>query len=147
MKGRKLNSLENLVRKQVDEINILRDNNQSMVCQISENVRMEEKLKIQNKIINKLKDELREKGKFQYQQEDLQKLLNDIEHLKDINEEKGEQLADVEKENEQLKVKLASMEIEEEGLSLKHEYLACGECDDDFESSMSLKLHKSVHEA
>ena len=147
MKGRKLNSLENLVRKQVDEINILRDNNQSMVCQISENVRMEEKLKIQNKIINKLKDELREKGKFQYQQEDLQKLLNDIEHLKDINEEKEAQLADVEKENEQLKVKLASMEIEEEGLSLKHEYLACGECDDDFESSMSLKLHKSVHEA
>ena len=143
--------LEKFASEKLEEIEILRDNNLSMVSQISENVRMEEKLKIQNKIINKLKDELREKSEFQYQQEDLQKLIDDIEHLKNINEEKEAQIADVAKENEQLKVKLVNIEIEEEGLSLQHESLMrkymCGECDKDFENGLSLKFHmKSVHE-
>ena len=51
-----------------------------------------------------------------------------------------------------LRMLLASIEIEEEGLSLEHESLMrkymCGECDKDFENGLSLKFHmKSVHEA
>ena len=60
--------------------------------------------------------------------------------------------ANVAKENEQFKAKLASIQIEEEGLSLEHESLKrnynCGECYNDFEKRLGLKFHlKSVHEA
>ena len=41
---RKLKSLENLITEQVEEINILQDNNQSTISQISENVMMEKKI-------------------------------------------------------------------------------------------------------
>ena len=41
---RKLKSLENLISEQVEEINILQDNNQSTISQISENVMMEKKI-------------------------------------------------------------------------------------------------------
>ena len=58
LKGRKLKSLENLIREQVDEINVLRDNNQSMVSQIAENIQLEKKLNIQKKIIEELQKQL-----------------------------------------------------------------------------------------
>ena len=45
--GLKLTALENLITEQVDEINVLRENNQSMVSQIAENIQMEKKLNIQ----------------------------------------------------------------------------------------------------
>ena len=41
---RKLKSLENLITEQVEEINIIHDNNQSTISQISENVMMEKKI-------------------------------------------------------------------------------------------------------
>ena len=48
--------LEKLISEQVDEINILRDNNQSMVSQISENLRMEKQIYSQNRVIKDLTD-------------------------------------------------------------------------------------------
>ena len=70
-----------LITEQVEEINILRDNNQSMVIQISENVRMEQKINWRNKDQN--------------QEEELFQLVEEIKHLKDINEEKEINLENV----------------------------------------------------
>ena len=62
MKELDFNKLEMLIIEQVEEINILRDNNQSMVSQIAENLRMEKKISIQKEKIDKLKDEMKEKN-------------------------------------------------------------------------------------
>ena len=132
-----------MFQQKLEEIEILRDNNQSMISQISENVRMEEKLRVQGEIINKLQDELREKYEFQNQQEELQKLVDDIKQLEDINEEKEAQLADIAKENEELKVKLASIETEEE-LSLERKpqnKFPCELCGKGFDIKNDLKIH------
>ena len=45
-KEKERNALEKLIGEQVEEINILRQNNQSMVIQISENVMMENKINV-----------------------------------------------------------------------------------------------------
>ena len=50
-----LNKLEVLIHEQVEEINILRDNNQSMVRQIADNIRMEKKIGVQDDVIKELK--------------------------------------------------------------------------------------------
>ena len=63
--------LESFASEKLEEIEIVRDNNQSMISQISENVRMEKKISIQNKIISELKDNLGEKNEFQNNQEDI----------------------------------------------------------------------------
>ena len=47
---KELDELQEFIAKQVEEINILRDNNLSMVSQISENLRMEKQIDIQNKV-------------------------------------------------------------------------------------------------
>jgi hypothetical protein len=43
-----------LISKQVEEINILIDNNQSMVSQIGENIRVEKKINVQEAVIKEL---------------------------------------------------------------------------------------------
>ena len=48
---RELKALEKLVEEQVEEINILSDKSHSMVAQISENMRMENKIIVKNKVI------------------------------------------------------------------------------------------------
>ena len=49
-----LNAFEVCVCKQVDEMNLLRENNQSMVSQIADNLRLEEQIVIQNGVIKEL---------------------------------------------------------------------------------------------
>ena len=127
--------LESFASEKLEEIEILRDNNQSMISQISENVRMEKKISIQNKIISELKDNLGEKHEFQNNQEDILNLVDDIKHLKEINEEKEFQLENISREHAELKFKLASMETDQEK-SLEDELglqvgkiFKCGECD------------------
>ena len=95
----KLNALENLVAEQVEEINILRDNNQSMISQISENVMMEKKINVQNAVVKELKDKVKEKNEFKNEEKEFMKLVDDIEHLKGVNEEKEIQLENISKEN------------------------------------------------
>ena len=150
-KQNEFEQLENFTSERLEEIEILRDNNQSMISQISENVRMENKINIQDKIIKELKDKLKETDEFQNQQEEVKKLFDDIEHLKEINELKEVQLKEFVKENELLKLKLTSIEMEKRRLSQEHEprageNLKCGECDIMFENPVSLKCHmESVH--
>ena len=47
-----------LISEQVEEIDVLRDNNLSMVNQIAENITMEKKIKVQNAVIKDLTDKL-----------------------------------------------------------------------------------------
>ena len=54
MKEVDLNRLEMLITEQVEEINILRDNNLSMVGQIAENIPMEKKIGVQKDVIKEL---------------------------------------------------------------------------------------------
>ena len=51
-------AFEQFVTKQVEEINIIKDNNQSMIKQISENVLMEKQINIQNGVIKEIRQRL-----------------------------------------------------------------------------------------
>ena len=79
--------LEKLISEQVDEINILRDNNQSMVSQISENLRMEKQIYSQNRVIKDLTDMGNEAEQVDLTKE-VDVLIVEIENLKKENEEK-----------------------------------------------------------
>ena len=68
MKERKIKALENLVTEQVEEINILRDNNLSMV--------------------NELKEKLRDNSENKNDEEKYLNLEMDFEHLKIENVKK-----------------------------------------------------------
>ena len=87
LKEKDINALEMLISEQVEEINILRDNNQSMVSQIGENIRMEKKMKVQEAVIK----ELSEKVKCETNDELIEitserdKLLWEVKHLEQEN--------------------------------------------------------------
>ena len=51
LKEKELNDLEHFVTKQVGEMNIMRDNNYSMVSQIAEKIQMEKKINVQKEVI------------------------------------------------------------------------------------------------
>ena len=148
--------MENLTTEQVEEINILQDNNQSMISQVSENVMMEKKICVQNKIINTLKD----KNECQNQEAEMKKLVDEIKHLEGVNNEKEIQLENIAKENEMIKAKLDRLEafeseneILQDKLDKKDELekhfsrkFTCKDCDEKFGSRGDLKHHKrSVH--
>lgn len=97
LKEKKLKALENLIIEQVDEINILRDNNLSMVNQISENVQREKKISVQNKVIKELKEKLI--GNDEQDQEKFLKLETIIEHLKIQNDAKEVEIESISKES------------------------------------------------
>ena len=105
-----LEAFEVFVKKQVDEINILADNNQSMVKQISENIMMEKCIDIQNGVIKELQGRL----KFENSESDekaeltteVDKLILENEQLQRENEEKAKCIKSVEKEKEVLEDKL-----------------------------------------
>ena len=112
---------------------------------------MEKKLSVQNKVLIELKNKLKEKVDIQNQQEELQRLVDEIKHLKDINEEKEFELQNISEEYTNLKIKLKSIETieigNEEVLTLKDELDAsrnfkCKECDKEFVSQENLTKHK-----
>lgn len=149
IREKETNCLKKLIGEQVDEINVLRENNQSMVGQISENVIMERKIIVQNGVIKELKDELKDKNELQNQDEELLKLVEEVKHLKDTNEEKEFKLHNISKEYENLKIKLESIDRlgNEEVLTLKDELdgsknFKCKECDKGFVSQEILTTHK-----
>ena len=135
LKEKDINALEMLISEQVEEINILRDNNQSMVSQIGENIRMEKKMKVQEAVIK----ELSEKVKCETNDELIEitserdKLLLEVKHLEQENEEKLKTLETFEKENQILKDDL-KFEQEE-----KHTFQECLENVDD-----NLSLHEEL---
>ena len=50
--------MDKFIGDQVEEINILKDNNESMVSQILENIRMERTIGVQERVIKELKDKV-----------------------------------------------------------------------------------------
>ena len=160
MKGRQLNSLENLIREQVDEINVLRDNNQSMVSQISENLMMEKRIGVQNQVIKDLEYRLNDAEKLDITKE-VDELLLEVENLQKENEEKVKLLEDFEKENQILQGNLKleqekkhefqeSLEKLDDNLSLKEELsmerkikskFPCELCGTGFDINNDLQIH------
>ena len=151
LKEKDLNALEMLISEQVEEINILRDNNQSMVSQIGENIRMEKKMKVQEAVIK----ELSEKVKCETNDEIIEmtgerdKLLLEVKHLEQENEEKLKTLETIEIENLVLKDKLHKNDEAQEVDELESHFgriFKCKECVKTFGSRGNLETHKrNVH--
>ena len=114
--------------------------------------KLEDELFIQNGVINKLT----KRSDAVNQEEELLQLSSEVRTLKEVNEEKEMELANISKEYQEVKAKLKEMESESlrfQDKSLKDELceqlgtnLKCKECDEKFRSTASLKMHmKSVH--
>ena len=58
LKEKELDELEAFINKQAEEINVLGENNHSMIKETSENVMMEKKIIVQNILIVELKEKL-----------------------------------------------------------------------------------------
>ena len=93
-------------------MNVLRDNNQSMISQISENVRMEKKIKVQAEVIRELQDRITiaEKVNKDDQASEIENLFLEIEQLKNTNRKKFSLMAYIEQEKEILKDNLENVE-------------------------------------
>ena len=113
LKEKELKDFEACVGKQVEEINVLRDNCQSMISQISENILMEKKIEVQNNIIKELKERLNEAEKVNKSEstEDVDKLILEVQQLQNENKKKISLIETIEKENNLLKENL-EVEIE-----------------------------------
>ena len=85
-----LNKLEVLIHEQVEEINILRDNNQSMVRQIADNIRMEKKIGVQDDVIKELKEKVNNVNDMKTDEDikERNRLFKEVESLKKENEDK-----------------------------------------------------------
>ena len=142
-KDYKVNALEKLILDQVDEINILRDNNQSMVVQISENIRMEKKLNVQDAVIKDLAERLKV-GTNEETDEETERLILEVKHLEIENGEKLKLLQIIELENTVLKEKLDYVQKNEEIEEHFARIFKCKECDENFATRGELKHHKRI---
>ena len=136
-------------------MNVLRDNNQSMVSQISENIKMEKKIIVQGKVIIERKEKLKEQSEYEKDQEEVQTLSKDIEHLKTVNGEKVFEIEKISRINENLTAQLDVLhnEKKEDPNCLDDELgpivsrkFTCKECEQKFASLHLLRSHvKIVH--
>ena len=160
-KDKELNELEKFISKQVEENNILQDNNQSMVSQIAENIRMEKKIKVQEGVIKELGEKLKIETKEEFEEvigeRDI--LIFEVENLKRENAEKIELLENIEQEKEMLKEKLQN--VETENIDLKDDakrakevslveqimQFECDYCENKFLNKSDLRMHmRKIHE-
>ena len=143
LKEKELQDFDRFISKQVEEMNILQDNNLSMVSQIGENIRMEQKIYIQNKIIKDLQGELSKEKLVNNGQEDLTLLNKEVKELQDATEKKQKLLEQIENENKDLERKLEQFESEKieraDSLSEQLEIVInntfrCEECEQGFQT-------------
>ena len=161
LKEKEFNQLKMLITDQVEEINILRDNNQSMIGQIAENIQMENKIKYQDELIKDLNENLssetaswkKENCDVEQQNTKLQKEIKEIERM---NAEKAKELKKLETENKELEIKMVVLELgilesrkslAEEIKDVEKNCFMCEECANTFESKSDLKFHmRNMHE-
>ena len=154
-----LKKLEVLINEQVEEINILRDNNLSMVHQVAENLMMEKKIKVQDAVIRDLRDKLNTETNNEIDEvtSERDRLLLEVDHLEKENEEKVKILESMENENVTLRGKLDDIQKNDElmnnspnktslGEELKlveelTENFECNICGKTFEARSELKVH------
>jgi len=135
-KVKELDDMGKFIAKQGEEMAILQDNNQSMVSQIAENIRMEKKLEIQDKLIKELKAELKERDRKSFNtNEDMEKLQNEIEELQVTNKEKVKLLKSMSDDYEKIRDKLEDLESE------NAKPLECTLCGENLPMANQLKDH------
>ena len=116
LKEIEIDDLERCVAQQLQEISVLKENNDSMVNQISENIQMEKKISIQNGIINELRlklDTVRDVNETEFTKErdeemkslerEVLKLASEVKELELENKDKISRLDCLQTENETLK--------------------------------------------
>ena len=159
-------SLDDMFKEKIDEISNLRENCDSLAKQVGKELILENKLEIQNKIINELKSDLKE-AKVTVTtgpMDDMEKLLSEIGQLEKENKAKAEQLAGVQIENEILEEKLQTLEAKndelirnvqqaDDGIPISEELNLAGKveinfectfCETDFATQDHLKSHVTL---
>ena len=115
LKEIEVDELERVISQQTEEIIILKDNSQSMLAQIKENVTMEKKIGIQNGVISELKERLNNINKKETvvladKSDEIEQLLTEIKQMEETIAGKERQLETIKVENYQLQEKLLKME-------------------------------------
>ena len=163
MKEEEYENLEKFVTERVEEINILRENNESIISQISENIRMERKIGVQESVIKELKDKLKHTNdiKIEVHINERDRLFKEVESLKKENADKEfalksldnecsdlkEKLDNFEKEQTSLTILKMSKSLDEEIKEVEKNVFKCEECKHIFEYKSELKLHmRNMHE-
>ena len=115
LKEIEVDELERVIYQQSEEITVLKDNNDGMISQISENVRMEKKIFIQNGIIEEIKGKLYDvkeieetnlrniDAKNEELKTEVANLEKEVKELEEVNKEKVNMLESIEAENKILK--------------------------------------------
>jgi predicted RNase H-like nuclease (RuvC/YqgF family) len=103
--------------------------------------------------IDELKENLTQKSNPVDEQEEIQNLVKDIEHLRVINEEKEHEIKNISRRNEKLKVQLDDLNNakkeepkcldDELGLNFSRKF-ACKECENKFASLHLLRSHVKI---
>ena len=165
-KEKDLIAFEACVTEQVKEINILKDNNYSMVKQISDNVIMEKKIDIQKGVIKEIQDKLKNvedenarklSKELDEQKETLEREVDrlslEVRELEHKNNEKLSLLEDMEKTNaylkEHLKLEHEKNTLEDvddtpplrEELRLFDKFRNCDSCGETFGKQSDLESH------
>ena len=106
------NSLDDMFKEKMDEISNLRENCASLAKQVGRELILENKVEIQNKIIDTLKANLKEAEDTVRTgtKDNLEKLMSEIRQLEEENEAKVKQLADMQIGNEMMKERLQTLE-------------------------------------
>ena len=160
LKEKELNELKIFLSEHIEKMNILRDNNQSMVSQIGENLKMEKKIAVQNDVIKQLKENISQMEKDKEDpKNEIEKLMVERDYLEKENFEKMEHLKKFEIESEILRENLirekdknqmtGNMENGFDKPSLSEELnlfakFKCESCDKDFGTKYCLKNHISM---
>ena len=85
-----------------------------MISQISENVRMEKKLDIQEKVIQSIQEKLKDKISLENQEviKDRDRLVEEVRTISRENEDKASLLKTIDDEYQKVKIKLEELELE-----------------------------------
>ena len=152
------NKLDDVFKERTSEIDLLRNNCESLAKQVGKELVLEQKVDIQNKVIKELKQNLAnaEESSKDDSKNEIEKLVHDISNLELENEKKVKMLKDVHEEKKTLEEKLEGFALMERNLnennSLEQELslaekFKCTVCDDKFATRNEMKVHiKNIHE-
>ena len=139
------NVMENKDRM-ISDINDMRKESEEKCSEL------EKKISVQSKVIQELKNELKQKSEYLDVEEEVKNLIEEINHLKLVNEEKEVEIENISREKVNLEAqvesekKTESMCLQDElGLGCSRKFI-CKECENTFSSVHLLRSHvERVH--